>query len=62
MGVHMTPAPWECSVLQSAVYMCHVHHVAGIGSAACTGRRCGHAPGDMDHPPGCMDARSHVTV
>ena len=62
VGVQVTPAAWECSVLQSAVYRRLVRHVAGIGSAACTGRRCGPAPGDMDHLPGCIDARSHVTV
>ena len=62
MGVQVAPAALECNVLQSAVYRCLVHHVAGIGSAACTGQRCGPAPGDVDHPPGCTDARSHVTV
>ena len=39
VGVHTTPAAWERNVLQSTVYRCLVHHVARIGSAACTGQR-----------------------
>ena len=62
MGVQVTPAAWVCNVLHGAVYRCLVHHVAGIGSAACTRQRCDLAPGDVDHQPGCTDARSHVTV
>ena len=59
MGVHVTQAAWECNVLYGAVGVSNTILLVLV-RPACTGQRCRPVPGDMDHPPGCMNARSHT--